>query len=233
MASSEIADRGRVFAAILWQESAPENWRQIVQDMHVCCAVSPLHDRDVYDEDGEPDEAGNPSHKEGDPKKPHWHLMWMFDGKKSVKQVLKMAAKLGIHWVEMVDSLRGYSRYLCHLDEPQEGVAHPKFVYPISEIQLFCGASIDLSKALSGEELKRVRAEVLDWIRATACTEYADLVDHAMDYEPDWLEYVCNKTTFLTGYLGSKRGKAKARAEAAALLRVDPETGEVCDTDGE
>lgn len=198
-------DRQRAWAAILWEESAPENWRSIIRSMHVMCAASPLHDRDVYDEDGEPQKDGTPSHRAGDPKKPHRHLLWLFDGKKSPAQVLKMAQPLGIKWVEQVGSSRGYARYLCHLDEPQD-VPYPKAIYDISGIETFCGCSLDLSKPLTGEELKRVRAEVLTWIRAYSVTEYADVVNYAMDREPDWLDYVCKQTVFLTGYLRSVRG---------------------------
>lgn len=197
-------ERLRNFSFIIYEDRSP-NWRKQLQDLHVCSAVSPLHDQDVYDEDFEGDEE-KPAHKAGDPKEPHRHGLLMFDGKKSVTQVLKMLEPLNVKWIEPVNSLRGYSRYLCHLDEPQD-VPYPKHVYDISDIELFCGASIDLSKALSGEELKRVRAEVLNWIRDNSITEYADVVDYALEREPDWLEYVCNKTIFLQGYLRSVRGK--------------------------
>lgn len=199
-------ERLRNFGFLIYEDRTP-NWRAQLQDLHVCSAVSPLHDKDRYEEDFDGDEE-RPPHKAGDLKEPHRHGLLMFDGKKSIAQVRKLLEPLGIKWVEPVASLRGYSRYLCHLDEPQEGVPYPKHIYDISGIELFCGASIDLSKALSGEELKRVRAEVLSWIREYNVMEYADVVDYALEREPDWLEYVCNKTVFLTGYLRSVRGRA-------------------------
>lgn len=42
-----------------YPDSAPENWREIINSWLVDCLVSPLHDSDV--------------NEDGTPKKPHWH----------------------------------------------------------------------------------------------------------------------------------------------------------------
>lgn len=207
--------RGRNFSFILYEDSAPSDWRQRLQDLHVCSAASPLHDEDRFEDDFAGDEV-RPPHKAGDLKKPHRHVLLMFDGKKAVSQVCRMVEPLGVRHVELVNSLRGYSRYLCHLDEPQTGVPYPKRIYPVQGIETFCGASLDLSKALSGEELKRVRSEVIRFVRENHVTEYADLVDYAEDREPDWIEFVTGKTVFLTAYLRSVRGRDRFKSGGAS-----------------
>ena len=65
--------RKRNFVTIIYPESAPENFKEIIGDWHIPAFLSPLHDKDV-----------NP---DGEKKKPHYHLMLMFRGKKSLDQV--------------------------------------------------------------------------------------------------------------------------------------------------
>ena len=67
MASQKARDtRGRNFATMVYPESAPENWREILAGYFIPAFISPLHDKDL-----------NPT---GEPKKPHHHVMLMFEG---------------------------------------------------------------------------------------------------------------------------------------------------------
>ena len=63
-----------------YPDSAPENWREIINSWLVDCLVSPLHDSDV--------------NEDGTPKKPHWHGILFFDGQKSFEQVKELIAPL-------------------------------------------------------------------------------------------------------------------------------------------
>ena len=58
--------RTRNFASIVYPESAPEDWKEILIQQFVPAFISPLHDQDV-----------NPG---GEIKKPHYHVILMFDG---------------------------------------------------------------------------------------------------------------------------------------------------------
>ena len=95
--------RVRNFAFILYPESAPENWKTILEDLLVPSFISPLHDKDIIVETGEL-------------KKPHYHVFLMFSGKKSYKQVIELLSPLNIKHVDLVNDARAYARYLCHLD---------------------------------------------------------------------------------------------------------------------
>ena len=64
--------RYRNFWTVFYEDSAPDDWQQIISDWHVPVFVS-HHDQDI---------SAN-----GEPKKPHYHVMIMFDGVKSNKQV--------------------------------------------------------------------------------------------------------------------------------------------------
>ena len=107
-------NRVRNYATIVYPESAPEEWQEILYRHCVPAFISPLHDRDI-----------NPT---GEPKKPHYHVMLMFDGKKSVEQAQEVFQTIGGVGCEIVKSIRGYARYLCHLDNPEKAQYEPAAV---------------------------------------------------------------------------------------------------------
>jgi len=116
MASS----RTRNFATVVYPESAPEKWQSIIEEWFVPCFVSPLHDKDI-----------NPT---GEPKKAHYHVVIMFDGVKTEEQAKKLFDTIGGVGCEKVNSIRGYARYLCHLDNPE------KHQYDQGNVRAYCGA---------------------------------------------------------------------------------------------
>ena len=52
--------RTRNFATVIYPESAPSDWKEILNQEFIPAFISPLHDRDT-----------NPT---GEPKKPHYHV---------------------------------------------------------------------------------------------------------------------------------------------------------------
>ena len=113
--------RTRNFATVVYPESAPSDWIDKLDQLHVAALISPLHDKDT-----------NPS---GEPKKPHYHVLLMFEGVKDYEtQVKPIFAEIGGVGREMVNSARGYARYLCHLDNPEKAQYEP------SEVRCMGGA---------------------------------------------------------------------------------------------
>ena len=110
--------RTRNFATIVYEESAPKNWKEILQDFFVPVFISPYHDKDV-----------NP---DGTPKKPHWHVLIMFESVKTREQATELFSRINGVGCEKVNSLRGYARYLCHLDNPE------KFQYDLDDVSCLC-----------------------------------------------------------------------------------------------
>lgn len=195
----------RGFAFLIYPESAPTYWIELLKETHLRALVSPLHDKDVWTE---ADEARNAEHKARTLKKPHYHCMVLFDGPTTVKNALSVLEPLGVSYVEPVASVANMTRYFAHLDNED------KAQYDANDIQALNGAYVDLTRELSPEEKRIIKLKVLAWIRDNSVTEYADVVNYAMDVEPDWLDYVSSQTIFLTGYLRSVRGKFKAEQEA-------------------
>uniref|UniRef100_UPI002896F8C0 Rep family protein n=1 Tax=Staphylococcus aureus TaxID=1280 RepID=UPI002896F8C0 len=56
----------RTWGLVVYPESAPENWQELLSETVMQFAVSPLHDKDI-----KPD---------GDIKTPHWHVILIWDG---------------------------------------------------------------------------------------------------------------------------------------------------------
>ena len=134
--------RRRNFATVVYPESAPEDWQTILQEQFIPAFISPLHDKDI-----------NPT---GEPKKPHYHVMIMFEGKKSREQAVEVFEKIGGVGSEVVNSVRGYARYLCHLDNPE------KAQYNIDEVRCICGSDYAGVIGLAIDKYKAVR-EMIDF----------------------------------------------------------------------
>ena len=96
---SSGSGRTRNYATVVYPESAPENWKEILTDFFIPAFISPLHDKDI-----------NPG---GEPKKPHYHVIIMFDSVKTTEQAKAVFEQIGGVGCEVIGSIRGYTRYLC------------------------------------------------------------------------------------------------------------------------
>ena len=206
MAQRKASDtRKRNFATVVYPESAPEGWRDILAGYFVPAFVSPLHDRDI--------------NATGEPKKPHYHVMVMFEGKKSEEQVKALFESIGGVGLEVVESLRGYARYLCHLDNPEKAHYNPSDVVSIG------GAAYSYSIGLVADKYKAVR-EMIAFCKANQIVSYAELLEYAAVEQDTWFRVLCdNGTVVMKEYL--KSISWGVRASKAADPRVDPNTGEV------
>lgn len=139
--AKRAGERTRGYATIVYPESASSDWKEILADLKIQVLISPLHDQDV-----------NPT---GEPKKPHYHVMLMFEGPKSSAQAKAVIATFGGIGCEVINSTRGYARYLCHLDNPE------KHRYSPSDVQQFGGvdyqSTVELASDLRaiGKEIRR------------------------------------------------------------------------------
>lgn len=179
------SDRFRNFVIVFYLDSVSDNWLNIITDWHVEAYLSPYHDRDV-----------NP---DGELKKAHYHLLLTFDGKKSLEQVQAMSDQLSGVSPEIVHSIRGYGRYLCHLDNPE------KFQYSVDEVRCFSGGDYYSIIGLPSDRYK-VLDEIIWYCRENYISSYADLIFYCQDSgKSDWLRVVLDSTFALTGFFKSLR----------------------------
>lgn len=186
--STENDDRARLWCALVYPDSAPDNWRDLLDMHHFQWAESPLHEFDV-----------NPG--TGETKKPHWHIILSFEGKKSYKQICDILKPVGAPIPERCHSLVGAVRYLVHLDNPE------KYQYPQSGIIGHGG--FDVQTALVPTSAKRYELirEMVQFIKEKHIDEFQDLMDYACaERFDDWFPLLCDNSAYIVGqYIKSVR----------------------------
>lgn len=193
--------RGRNFATVVYPDSAPENWIDILSDFHIPAFISPLHDQDV--------------NVTGEAKKPHWHVMVMYEGKKSIQQVGEVFAAIGGVGCEQISTIRGYARYLCHLDNPE------KVQYNPDEVKQLAGADYNNIIGLPTDKYKCLR-EMQEFINSQDVEYYSDLADYALEYRQDWYRILCDSGTyFIREYIKSRSHKKKKEQIRECLERAE------------
>lgn len=205
--STKNTIRTRNYATILYTESAPSNWLDILQDLAIPCFVSPYHDSDL-----------NPTDEQ---KKPHYHIMLMFDSVKTLEQVKRVVKKFGGIQPKRIDSVRGYARYLCHLDNPE------KFQYDIANVRAFGGADYLNTINLVTDKYTAI-ADMVVYCTENNITSYAQLFMYCIQDNFAWLRVLCDcGTLVISAYLKSfKEDNEKLQEEKPKKLHFLSETQE-------
>jgi hypothetical protein len=184
--NSKTVGRGRTrnFATVVYPESAPENWQEILSDQFVPSFISPLHDKDV-----------DPT---GEPKKPHYHVIIMFDNVKTSEQATELFSRISGVGCEVIQSLRGYARYLCHLDNPD------KHQYSTEDLRQLCGADYATIIGLPTDKYKAI-SEMIDFCKTMNIVSYSELLEYSRDNRFEWFRVLCdNGTVVIKEYLKSR-----------------------------
>lgn len=166
--------RTRNWGTLVYPESAPENWRDILEEIHVPALVSPLHDMDLT--------------KEGELKKEHYHVMLMFEGVKTDEQVKELFSQIGGVGVEKINSVKAYARYLCHLDNPDKAQYNP------DDVLYFSGADYDSMMHLASDKYKAI-SEMIDFCIENGIDSFATLIVYAKENRIDWFQILCDTGT--------------------------------------
>ena len=149
--------RSNKWAFLIYQDSAPENYLDIFEELHIPYVLSPWHDKDVNKSTGEI-------------KKAHKHGALFFETLKSYSQVsdlLKDKLNSPAH-VEVVMSPKGMYDYFTHAENPD------KSPYNIEDIESGCG--FELNKFLISNNNDRFLSLVIDIIEEHNFTEFNNLL---------------------------------------------------------
>lgn len=186
-ASGNKESRTRNWMIVVYPDSAPSNWRDVLDELHIEWVESPLHEFDA--------------NANGEVKKAHWHVLLMFGGVKTYEQVCECIASLNCPIPQRCHSAKGAVRYMAHLDNPE------KHQYPVSEILSHGG--VDLAELLrpSSSERYTIIRDMCDFIRENRITEFQDLMDYAMaERFDDWFPLLCDNSAYVVGqYIKSQR----------------------------
>lgn len=183
--------RGRNWAIIVYPDSAPENWLELISQEPV--AISPLHDSDI--------------NENGEKKKAHYHILFAYKGNKSFEQMDEIARMLHSPIPQRVNSLVGATRYLTHQDNPE------KYQYNISDIKVFGGFDLDGNLAMSSGDKRQILRDMIQFIDEQNIIHLMDLTKYCMSEEAPagWFEILTERNTlFLKELIKSNWQKNKS-----------------------
>lgn len=184
---------GRSWAFVIYPESLPENWKEIITDTGLPMAISPLHDKDT-----------NPT---GEEKKAHYHVICYYENATTYNNVKQnVTDKLNGTIPIKLESMRGMYRYHLHLDNPE------KYQYDDRDRMFFNGFDIDFASKLTRTEINKLIREIHTFINNNDIVEYIDLLDILKDNDLfDMYDIAISNTLLFKSLLDSKRNKEKKK----------------------
>jgi hypothetical protein len=191
MAEKKSTDnRSRNWTFVLYEDSAPDTWRQVLDDMHIEWVESPWHDKDI--------------NADGQPKKKHKHILLLFAGKKSYDQIKEITDVLNQPIPQRCHNAKAMVRYMAHLDNPEKAQYDPSCIIPHGGVDL-----AELLRPSCSERYTLIR-EMIDYIRSAGVTEFQDLVDYASSERfDDWFPLLCDNSSYFIGqYIKSQRHRS-------------------------
>lgn len=175
--------RSKYFAFEMYEENLVDNWLDVLKSKHIPLVISPLHNKD-FTEDGEP-------------KKAHYHVVVCYNSLKSLKQVHSDFDDVASNkYIMSVSVIKGYFRYLCHLDNPE------KAQYSESDVQILYGAPYDTYVKLNTFQSRNVRREVLEFISLKHPREFCEVYEHFRD-DDEALDFIIKRSHFVSSLVTS------------------------------
>lgn len=185
--------RSRNWTFLVYQDSAPENWIEILRDeLKLLFVVSPYHQFDT--------------NEDGTPKKPHWHVVLPFEGNKSYEQVKDISNRCSGVEVIPVKSMPGMIQYLIHKNNPE------KYQYKKADIQTF-GIDIDQYFGLTSSQMQAEASKMVAFIYDNYITEFSDFAKMVHDINLDWEYILMNRNTSFFKALLSNRALMRREEE--------------------
>lgn len=178
--------RSNKWAFLIYKESSPKDYLDVLDEIHVPFILSPWHDKDV-------------NRSTGEFKKAHKHGALFFETLKSYTQVselLQEKLNTPAH-IEVVMSPKGMYDYFTHAENPE------KTLYNIDDIE--AGAGFNLDKFLAEQSSDEFLNEVIDLIDSNDITEFEELIYFARANNYLLLSLIIDKTYFFAKFLDSRR----------------------------
>ena len=181
--------KGRYWGFVVYPESLPSDYEDLITNIGVPMAWSPLHDKDL-----------NP---DGEPKKPHFHCIVYYDNTTTMKAVKEnVCEKLNGTIPIKLENMRGMYRYHLHLDNPE------KYQYDDRDRRFFNGFDTNRVDTLTETEISQLLNQIEQIVIDKSIIEYADLIDLLSSDDLVNLKNVARKNTFyLNTYIKSRRYK--------------------------
>ncbi len=171
-----LRQSGLWWVMIVYPDSAPANWVQVLRARGYRIAISPLHDKDTWNHDSP--ECVNPDtgevipkgarYKAGDRKKAHWHVIVCTDIKTSYREMNdELQSITHCPYIQKCRSLKNAYEYFLHINNPEKYQGYDK-----SEIQTYNNFHIEPNKY----EVGVLTDEVIGMIIDNEIDRFLDLV---------------------------------------------------------
>lgn len=197
----------RVWTCVVYPDSLPADWIDLLKQSGLKCAISPLHDRDYNPI------ADTADQKE--PKKPHYHLILVYGSPTTYNNVCKFSQGVLRGTIpQPLESVEGMYRYFTHKDNPE------KAQYDEKDIQSFNGFNIYDFVDIKKTEVLKIKQELQDLIIAQNFVEYCDFIDYVR-FNEDMGHYdvATSNTIFFEKYIASRRNSITSRNHAKKALK--------------
>lgn len=184
--------RNRNWGTVIYQESVDPDYLRIIEESGVQAVVSPLHDRDKVNDNGE------------EFKKPHYHIILKFSGMKSRKQVKEFIASFGGVGAEDIKSMPGSVQYLWHMNSPDKA--------QYNKDDCVCLNGFDLERYMPEMDKNFGFCEVISYIEANDEIHFSSLMRSLIKERPD-LVPVCRRDSYsIVNYLKSRESELKRQS---------------------
>lgn len=194
---------GRTWAFVIYPDSMPGDFEEVIHKTGLPLAMSPLHDKDL-----------DPT---GEPKKPHYHCIVYYENATTLKNVKEnVCDKLNGTIPLKLESMRGMYRYHIHIDNPD------KYQYDDRDRKFYNGFDIDMANKLTKTEVNKIKREIHTFINDHDILEYSDLLDILKDNDLiNLYEVAADNTLFFKSLLDSKRNKFATREKIKEAKRKE------------
>lgn len=197
---------GNKFEYIVYPESAPADWIEILKNQGYCFCVSPLHNADTTGQ--------------GEHKKDHYHLLIVWPNAPTKWQTAATVCDItkGPICIPIV-SLRLKYDYLTHKNDPNKAQYDPK------DIQCINGFAISNFESLTNDETQKIMNDLSKMCYEQHITEYSDLIFYLLENEmTDSLKVAQSHTIYFSAI-------CKGIWRKCGHYEIDTDTGEVISKD--
>jgi hypothetical protein len=200
-----MATKARFFTALLYPDSAPEDWLDQLKDSLRQYLISPEH---------RPDPSEDMESGALKTLKPHRHVMYCHGNSITASA----AREIMPDWLVvppsdhafMVGSYRNLSRYFLHIDQQDKEQFSGR---PMDLLTVLNNFPLDLSKELTKDERRQLKIELWNFVRDNNIVEFADLLDALGDAQNwDMFELAFDQQSKIEGYIRSRRHSFKGSA---------------------
>ena len=174
----------------IYEESVNPNYVNILKNTGYKIAISPIHNKDVWTAD---DEKENPEHVGGSYKKPHRHIIILFNGSRKLKDVEPIIESINAYkHCQVINNKQKAYEYLFHKNDTDK--------YRYAE------ENIILLNCTKNDFLSMEYVDILNYIDDNNIKTISSLLKQLRkDENYELLKYVSNNTYFVKSYLDELR----------------------------